>query len=163
MISATGPRRPQVPTAIAQNGIQVSYGAGATISGSTVTGNECNDTAGGCGPDGFTQVQSGGILVFDRSPTTVSSTTFSGHDIGPDAKRPSHHTTTARAVLDVPGCAAVLRAHRAVWPFCGHGGRVAGFARVPHRLAGPGSRGSIGREAHTGRPATGLSMVNYSL
>jgi hypothetical protein len=69
-------------TAIAQNGIQVSDGAGATISSSTVTGNECNDTAGGCGPDGFTQVQSGGILVFDSGPTTVSSTTVSGNDIG---------------------------------------------------------------------------------
>ena len=68
--------------AIAQNGIQVSDGAGATITGSTVTGNECNDTAGGCGPDGFNQVQSGGILVFDSGPTTVSSTNVSGNDIG---------------------------------------------------------------------------------
>jgi hypothetical protein len=67
--------------AIAQNGIQVSDGAGATITGSTVTGNECNDPAA-CGPDGFTQTQSGGILVFDSGPTTVSSTTVSGNDIG---------------------------------------------------------------------------------
>jgi hypothetical protein len=66
--------------AIAQNGIQVSDGAAATITGSTVTGNECDVSV--CGPDGFTQTQSGGILVFDSGPTTVSSTTVSGNDIG---------------------------------------------------------------------------------
>jgi hypothetical protein len=68
--------------AIAQNGIQVSDGATATISGSTVTGNECNDSAGGCGPNGFTQTQSCGLLMFDSGAVTVSSTTVSGNDIG---------------------------------------------------------------------------------
>jgi hypothetical protein len=68
--------------AIAQNGIQVSDGADATVTGSTVTGNECNDTSGGCGPDGFNDVQSAGILAFDSGPTTVSSTTVSGNDVG---------------------------------------------------------------------------------
>jgi hypothetical protein len=66
--------------AIAQNGIQVSDGAGATITGSTVTGNECDVSV--CGPDGFTQTQSCGILIFDSGPTTVTSTTASGNDIG---------------------------------------------------------------------------------
>jgi hypothetical protein len=69
-------------TATAQNGIQVSDGAKSTITGSTITGNECSDTNGGCGPDGFTQVQSAGILAFDSGKTTVSTTTVSDNDIG---------------------------------------------------------------------------------
>jgi len=69
-------------TATAQNGIQVSDGATSTISGSTVSGNECNDTNGGCGPNGFSNTQSAGILAFDSGKTTVSSSTVSGNDIG---------------------------------------------------------------------------------
>ncbi len=68
--------------ATAQNGIQVSDGATASISGSAVTGNECNDSSGGCGPDGFTQTQSCGLLMFDSGAVTVQSTTVSGNDIG---------------------------------------------------------------------------------
>lgn len=68
--------------ATAQNGIQVSDSATASISGSTVTGNECNDSSGGCGPNGFTQTQSCGLLMFDSGAVTVSSTTVSGNDIG---------------------------------------------------------------------------------
>lgn len=76
-VTGTGPT-----TAIAQNGIQVSDGATSTIKTSTVTGDECNDSAGGCGPDGFTQVQSAGILLFDAGKTAVSGTTVSASDIG---------------------------------------------------------------------------------
>jgi hypothetical protein len=71
------------PTAaIAQNGIQVSDGATATIGGSFISGDECNDTSGGCGPNGFTQVQSAGILLFDAGATAVSKTTVTASDIG---------------------------------------------------------------------------------
>jgi hypothetical protein len=76
-VTGTGPT-----PSIAQNGIQVSDGAGAKITASTVTGDECNDTAGGCGPNGFTQTQSCGILLFDAGKTTVSGTTVSASDIG---------------------------------------------------------------------------------
>lgn len=69
-------------TAIAQNGIQVSDAATATITGGAVSGDECDDTAGGCGPDGFTQVQSAGLLMFDSGAVTVTGTTVSGSDIG---------------------------------------------------------------------------------
>jgi hypothetical protein len=69
-------------TATAQNGIQVSDGATSAISGSIITGNECNDTNGGCGPSGFSNVQSAGILAFDSGKTTVSNSTVSGNDIG---------------------------------------------------------------------------------
>lgn len=70
--------------AIAQNGIQVSDFATAKISSGSVSGNECDDTAGGCGPNGFTQVQSCGILLFDAGKVTVSGTNSSANDIGID-------------------------------------------------------------------------------
>ncbi len=68
--------------AIAQNGIQVSDDAKATIINSSITGNECDDTSGDCGPNGFTQVQSCGILLFDAGHTTVSGTAVSDNDVG---------------------------------------------------------------------------------
>jgi hypothetical protein len=68
--------------AIAQNGIQVSDGAAATISQALVTGNECNDTSGGCGPNGLTSVQAAGILLFDAGATTVSHSNANANDVG---------------------------------------------------------------------------------
>jgi hypothetical protein len=67
---------------IAQNGIQVSDGATARIAGARVSGDECNDSAAGCGPDGFTQTQSVGILLFDAGKTTVTRSTVTTSDIG---------------------------------------------------------------------------------
>jgi hypothetical protein len=69
--------------AIAQNGIQVSDFATAKINGGSVSGNEC-DVANVCGPDGFTQTQSCGILLFDAGQVTVSGTEASANDIGID-------------------------------------------------------------------------------
>jgi hypothetical protein len=69
-------------TAIAQNGIQVSDRATASIGTSVISGDECDDSAGGCGPDGFSQVQDGGILVFDSGPVSVSATTVQNSDMG---------------------------------------------------------------------------------
>ena len=71
-------------TAIAQNGIQVSDFATAKINSGSVSGNECDDTSGGCGPDGFSQVQSCGILLFDAGLVTVNATAASANDIGID-------------------------------------------------------------------------------
>ena len=67
--------------AIAQNGIQISDAATATISGGHVSGNECSLT-NVCGPDGFSQTQSCGILLYDAGQTSVSSVTVSGNDLG---------------------------------------------------------------------------------
>jgi hypothetical protein len=68
-------------TQIAQNGIQVSQGAVAKIKSSKVSGDECDNAA--CGPDGFSQTQSTGLLFFGAAPgSTVSSSTISGNDIG---------------------------------------------------------------------------------
>ena len=74
-VTGTGPT-----PAIAQNGIQISDGATGKITGSTVSGDECNVSV--CGPDGFTQVQAAGILLFDAGKVTVSGTTVSSCDLG---------------------------------------------------------------------------------
>jgi len=67
--------------AIAQNGIQVSAGAQAKIKSSKVSGNECDN--GSCGPEGFSQSQSTGLLFFGAAPgSSVTSSTSSGNDIG---------------------------------------------------------------------------------
>jgi hypothetical protein len=66
---------------IAQNGIQVSSGALASLSGDTVSGNEYS--GGGSGSDPLNDVQSTGILLFSAAVgTTVSNETLSGNDIG---------------------------------------------------------------------------------
>jgi hypothetical protein len=66
---------------IAQNGIQVSAGAQAKIKTSKVSGNECD--AGSCGPEGFSQTQSTGLLFYGAAPgSSVTSSTLSGNDIG---------------------------------------------------------------------------------
>ncbi len=67
--------------AIAQNGIEVAEGAWASITGSTVRGNECDVSV--CGPDSLSQTQSTGVLFFDAAPGSVlSHSTASGNDIG---------------------------------------------------------------------------------
>ncbi len=66
---------------IAQNGIEVAEGAWASITGSTVRGNECDVSV--CGPDSLSQTQSTGVLFFDAAPGSVlSHSTASGNDIG---------------------------------------------------------------------------------
>jgi hypothetical protein len=70
------------PTAqIAQNGIQVSDGAQANISYTTVSGNECDDTV--CGSNGLNDTQSAGILFYAAtSGSTVTNSTLSYNDMG---------------------------------------------------------------------------------
>jgi hypothetical protein len=65
---------------IAQNGVQVSDSATSTISGSTISGNECDHAV--CGPNAFTQTQSTGILAYDSGKTTVSSSNVYNNDLG---------------------------------------------------------------------------------
>ena len=68
---------------IAQNGIQISDGAKATITGADVTGNECDETAvPACGPNPDADTQSVGILLYDAGTTTVKNSTSSNNDIG---------------------------------------------------------------------------------
>ena len=66
---------------IAQNGIQVSYGAGGTITGSTVTGNECNNV--NCGSDSLVSAQSTGVLFYGAANgSSVTKSHLNGNDIG---------------------------------------------------------------------------------
>jgi len=67
--------------ALAQNGIQVSGEGLAKIKTSKIEGNECDN--GACGPEGFSQAQSTGLLFFGAAPgSSVSSSTISGNDVG---------------------------------------------------------------------------------
>jgi parallel beta helix pectate lyase-like protein len=81
------------PTEVtAQNGIQVSNGAQAKISESTVTGDECNLTlskaelekgAIECGENSMADYQAAGILFFGAAAgSSVSKSTISDSDIG---------------------------------------------------------------------------------
>jgi len=68
------------PPNTAQNGIQVSSGAVATVSGNFVSNNQC--AAPGCGP-GFGDTWATGILLFDAGAgTSVSNNTVSHNDGG---------------------------------------------------------------------------------
>jgi hypothetical protein len=68
---------------IAQNGIQISNGAFGAIAGSTITGNECDDTAGGCGPGVLTGVTSVGVLFYGPAAgSSVTASNISGNDTG---------------------------------------------------------------------------------
>lgn len=64
----------------AQNGIQVSSGAIATVTGNTVTNNQCG--AAGCGP-GLSDTWATGILLFDAGAgTVVNGNTINNNDAG---------------------------------------------------------------------------------
>jgi hypothetical protein len=75
-VTGTGPT-----PALGQNGIQVSDGATASITGALVSGDECEDTAGDCGPGAF-DTQAVGILLYDAGKTTVSNSTVNNCDDG---------------------------------------------------------------------------------
>lgn len=68
---------------IAQNGIQVSSLGKASITNSTVVGNECSVNAAPCGANGLTQTQSAGVLFFGAATgSTVSSSHIADNDMG---------------------------------------------------------------------------------
>lgn len=68
-------------SAIAQNGIQVSYGGSGKITKATITGNECNSPS--CGEDSQKFAQSTGVLFYGAANgSSVSASTISGNDIG---------------------------------------------------------------------------------
>jgi nitrous oxidase accessory protein NosD len=75
-VTGVGP----TPT-LAQNGIEYLDGAAGTVSGNTVSGDECN-VSGACGPNQFTASQGIGILLYNTGPMTVSGNTVTGTDDG---------------------------------------------------------------------------------
>jgi hypothetical protein len=63
---------------IAQNGVEVAFGAKGTITGSTVGGNECN--VGSCGARGE---QASGVLFYQAAAgSKVSSSSIEANDLG---------------------------------------------------------------------------------
>jgi hypothetical protein len=69
------------PANIAANAVQISRNATATVQGSTITGNLCNNAA--CGPDPFTQSFSAGVLVFSTSNLVeIKNNIISNNDTG---------------------------------------------------------------------------------
>jgi CSLREA domain-containing protein len=69
------------PENIAANAIQIGRGAAATVTGNTITGNECTNPV--CGPDPLTQAFSTGVLIFSTSATIqVNNNTISTNDTG---------------------------------------------------------------------------------
>jgi hypothetical protein len=69
------------PANIAANAIQISRNAAAGVTGTTITGNLCNNAA--CGPDPFTQAFSTGVLIFSTpNLVTLSNNTITNNDAG---------------------------------------------------------------------------------
>ncbi|MGP0100120.1 MAG: right-handed parallel beta-helix repeat-containing protein [Solirubrobacteraceae bacterium] len=78
----------------AQNGIQVSNGARATISSSSISGNECDNS--GCGSDAFEKYQATGVLFYGAaSGSKVTGTALKENDIGVylDSESPTQPTS----------------------------------------------------------------------
>ncbi len=67
------------PPGIAQNGIQVSRGATATISGNTVRNEQCGAVS--CGPS-FTQDSATAILLYNPGNVTITGNTLATSDYG---------------------------------------------------------------------------------
>jgi hypothetical protein len=68
-------------TQTAQNGIQVSNGAFATITRTTVTGNECNVAS--CGSNALTDYQATGVLFYGAARgSLLTDSTITNNDIG---------------------------------------------------------------------------------
>lgn len=65
----------------AQNGIQVSNGALAKISSSTISGNECDHSS--CGPDAFSDYQATGVLFYGAAAgSKLTKSTLGEDDVG---------------------------------------------------------------------------------
>jgi len=70
------------PVGTAENGIEVDYGALGTISGATVSNNNCV-LAGVCGPNALTDTQATGILFYGAATGSgVKLSTLNGNDVG---------------------------------------------------------------------------------
>jgi len=68
-------------TQTAQNGIQISNGGYATISHTTVSGNECNNST--CGANALTDYQATGVLFYGaKKGSSIVSSTLTHNDIG---------------------------------------------------------------------------------
>jgi hypothetical protein len=65
----------------AQNGIQISNGAVAKISSSSISGNECDNAS--CGSDAFTSTQATGVLFYGAGTRSkITSSALGENDVG---------------------------------------------------------------------------------
>jgi hypothetical protein len=89
---------------IAQNGIEVAYGAQGTVKSTTVSGNEC-DYPGVCTPSDLEEQATGVLFYGAASGSSVSSSTLEENDIGAyydstsATQPPSPEVTFAKDVL----------------------------------------------------------------
>jgi len=84
--------------AIAQNGIQVSYGASGTIKSSAISGNECDVAV--CGSNSLTETQSAGVLFYGAANgSSVSNSTIDGNDMGVYAESSQESEPTSSQIL----------------------------------------------------------------
>jgi hypothetical protein len=88
--------------ATAQNGIQVSNGAQASITSSTISGNECDNA--NCGSNAFTATQATGVLFYGAARgSTLTGSTLKENDIGAYfvSLHPIEHTLEVTISQDV--------------------------------------------------------------
>jgi hypothetical protein len=70
------------PVGTAENGIEVAFGAKGTITGATVSNNQCV-LAGVCGPNGLNNTQASGVLLYGAAPgTVITKSSISNNDMG---------------------------------------------------------------------------------
>ena len=87
-------------TQIAQNGVELDDNATATISGNTISGFECNDSAAPCGGDWYNDSQSAAILLYNAAgPVIVSDNTISDSDMGIYSQLTTGTTTASNNIL----------------------------------------------------------------
>ena len=68
---------------IAQNGVQISRGAVATVKSNTISDNQCPVDDVNCGPNLVTMSQATGVLTYmSGAGTTVTGNTFTYNDLG---------------------------------------------------------------------------------
>ena len=96
------------PSAIAQNGIQISRGAKGSIKTTTISGNECNIIAPTCGSDSLNNAQSAGVLFYGAaSGSSVTKSTIGNNDLGVYAGAVTPNASTVTITHDVFGTIAL--------------------------------------------------------
>jgi nitrous oxidase accessory protein NosD len=79
---------PGVLTNIAQNGVEIAFGAAGKVTESTISNNECENhrVVNGvevCGPESLSQTQSTGVLLLEEAKgSSVTKSTIAHNDIG---------------------------------------------------------------------------------
>jgi len=82
---------------IAQNGIQISSGAVATVKSNTISNNQCPVDNVNCGPNLITESQATGILTYmSGAGTSITGNTLTYNDVGILTLADTHHKRLTR-------------------------------------------------------------------